>query len=278
MTFISRKKSLCAVLSALALIAAPAAATPNPEAQLDTMAGAQEVWKYEFPALCAPDEIPPHLRSFTPATTFIAVTDLDGNGRLELLFRHVDFPKGREGTIPYPFLHMPTAAAIAVYEVGADGRLTRLPAPEDGYRAPDFMGLDASHPILEDGVPWYPMCTQQIERDDHGHFHYATTYRRLAIKEGRVQIHVLAEERGYYNVYDIDRVEQVATSASIYDGNPVHEKMLPEDFRQTAFYQKFHQNYAPNSVAHWISGSELNKDPHEALLTSWQGFVNDAPK
>ena len=122
------------------------------------------------------------------------------------------------------------------------------------------------------------MCTQQIERDDHGHFHYATTYRRLAIKEGRVQIHVLAEERGYYNVYDIDRVEQVATSASIYDGNPVHEKMLPEDFRQTAFYQKFHQNYAPNSVAHWISGSELNKDPHEALLTSWQGFVNDAPK
>lgn len=157
--------------------------------------------------------------------------------------------------------------------MGADGRLTRLPVPEDGYGAPDFMGLDASHPISEDGVLWYPMCTKQIDRDDHGHFHYTTTYRRIAIKDGRVKSHVLAEESGYYNVYDIDRVEQVATSANIYDGNPAHEKMRPEDFWQTAFYQKFHRNYAPNSVAHWISGSELNVDPRKALLASWQGFV-----
>ena len=157
--------------------------------------------------------------------------------------------------------------------MGADGRLTRLPVPEDGYGAPDFMGLDASHPIPEDGVLWYPMCTKQMDRDDHGHFHYTTTYRRIAIKDGRVKIHVLAAESGYYNVYDIDRVEQVATSASIYDGNPIHEKMRPEDFWQTAFYQKFHRNYAPNSVAHWISGSELNVDPRKALLASWQGFV-----
>ena len=273
MTFTSLKKGLCAVFSVLALTAAPAAAMPSPEAQIDTIAGAQEVWKYEFPALCASDEIPFHLRSFTPATTLIAVTDLDGNGRLELLFRHVAFSKGRKGTIPYPFLRIPTVAAIAIYEVGADGRLTRLPVPEDGYGAPDFMGLDASHPISEDGVLWYPMCTKQIDRDDHGHFHYTTTYRCIAIKDGRVKIHVLAEESGYYNVYDIDRVEQVATSANIYDGNPAHEKMRPEDFWQTAFYQKFHRNYAPNSVAHWISGSELNVDPRKALLTSWQGFV-----
>lgn len=273
MAFISLKQSLCAVLSALALTAAPVAAMPSPEAQLDTIAGAQEVWKYELPPLCAPDEIPFHLRSFIPEPTHIAVTDLDGNGRLELLFRHVDYPKGRAGTIPYPFLRIPTTVAMAVYEVGTDGHLTRLPVPGDGYDAPDLMGLDAIHPISEDGVRWYPICTQQNYRDDHGLFYYTTTYRRLAIKDGRVKIHVLAEESGYYNAYDIDRVEQVATSANIYDGNPAHEKMRPSDFHQTAFYQKFHRSYTPNSGVLWISGSELNEDPRKALLTSWKGFL-----
>ena len=267
------KKGLLAATAALVLYSATVSAAADPEAQLDTIADDREVWKYEFPALCAPGEVPVHRHSFVPRTTLIAVTDLDGNGRLELLFRHVDYLKWKVGSVPYAFHQIPTAVAMAVYEVGADGRLTRLPVPEDGYGAPDFMGLDASHPISEDGVLWYPMCTKQMDRDDHGHFHYTTTYRRIAIKDGRVKIHVLAEESGYYNVYDIDRVEQVATSANIYDGNPAHEKMRPEDFWQTAFYQKFHRNYAPNSIAHWISGSELNVDPRKALLASWQGFV-----
>ena len=284
------KKGLLAAAALLVLSAVTASAAAAPyassstaahikhpadaNAQLKIIAEAEPLWKDEFVARWDEGQTPqPHLLNYDSTQTRFAVTDLDGNGRLELLFRHVAFPKGRKGTIPYPFLRIPTAAAIAIYEVGADGRLTRLPVPEDGYGAPDFMGLDASHPIPEDGVLWYPMCTQQMDRDDHGHFHYTTTYRRIAIKDGRVKIHVLAEESGYYNVYDIDRVEQVATSASIYDGNPIHEKMRPEDFWQTAFYQKFHQNYAPNSVAHWISGSELNVDPRKALLASWQGFV-----
>ena len=267
MTFISLKKSLIAALAACTLTAS-AAAAPSPEAQLDTIASAQEVWKYEFAALCAPDELPFHLRAFDPAETRVAVADLDGNGRLELLFRHAAVPEGSEGTIPYSLRQLPTAVDIAIYEVDADGRFARLPAPEDGYGAPDLMGLDARHPILEDGVLWYPVYSQQVDRDDHGHFYYTTAYQWVAVKDGRVMLKMLADEHGYYNIYDVDRFEEVATSINIYDGNPAHKEMLPADFRQTAFYQEFDRSYAPRGTVHWISGSELNSNPHKALLSS----------
>lgn len=268
------KKGLLTAAAALVLCSGTVSAAADPEAQLDTIAGAREVWKYEFPALCAPGEVPVHRHSFVPRTTLIAVTDLDGNGRLELLFRHVDYLKWKVGSVPYAFHQIPTAVAMAVYEVGADGRLARLPVTEDGCGAPDLIGLDVSHPILEDGVRWYPVRTQQIYKVKYGYFYYIIAHQRVAIKDGRVMLKMLADERGYYNIYDVDRFEEVATSINIYDGNPAHKEMLPADFRQTAFYQEFDRSYTPRGTVHWISGSELNSNPHKALLSSWQGFVS----
>ena len=272
MTFISLKKSLIAALAACTLTAS-AAAAPSPETQLDTIAGAQEVWKYEFAALCAPDELPFHLRAFAPAETHVAVTDLDGNGRLELLFRHAAVTEGSAGTIPYSLRQLPTAVDMTVYEVGTDGRLARLPAPEDGYGAPDLMGLDARHPTLEDGVLWYPVRSHQIYRDDHGHFYYTISYQRIAVTDGRVKLDVRADESGYYNVYGLDKVEKVETSANIYDGDPAHEEMTPADFRQTAFYQDFARMYSMQSAVYWMTGDTFLSDPHEALTASWYTFV-----
>lgn len=272
MTSISLKKSLIAALAACTLTAS-AAAAPSPEAQLDTIADAQEVWKYEFAALCAPDELPFHLRTFAPAETHVAVADLDGNGRLELLFRHAAVTEGSAGTIPYSLRQLPTAVDMTVYEVGTDGRLTHLPAPEDGYGAPDLMGLDARHPTLEDGVLWYPVRSHQIYRDDHGHFYYTISYQRIAVTDGRVKLNVRADESGYYNVYGLDKVEKVATSANIYDGNPAHEEMTPADFRQTAFYQDFARMYSMQSAVYWMTGDTFLSDPHEALTASWYTFV-----
>ena len=163
---------------------------------------------------------------------------------------------------------------MAVYEVGADGRLARLPVTEDGCGAPDLIGLDVSHPILEDGVRWYPVRTQQIYKVKYGYFYYIIAHQRVAIKDGRVMLKMLADEHGYYNIYDVDRFEEVATSINIYDGNPAHKEMLPADFRQTAFYQEFDRSYTPRGTVHWISGSELNSNPHKALLSSYQGFVS----
>ena len=272
MTFISLKKSLIAALAACTLTAS-AAAAPSPETQLDTIAGAQEVWKYEFAALCAPDELPFHLRAFAPAETHVAVADLDGNGRLELLFRHAAVTEGSAGTIPYSLRQLPTAVDMTVYEVGTDGRLARLPAPEDGYGAPALMGLDARPPTLADGVLWYPVRSHQIYRDDHGHFYYTISYQRIAVTDGRVKLDVRADESGYYNVYGLDKVEKVETSANIYDGDPAHEEMTPADFRQTAFYQDFARMYSMQSAVYWMTGDTFLSDPHEALTASWYTFV-----
>lgn len=68
---------------------APAAAAPSPEAQLQMIAEAEPLWKDEFVARWDEGQTPlPYLRRFNRRLTHIAVTDLDHNGRLELLVRH----------------------------------------------------------------------------------------------------------------------------------------------------------------------------------------------
>ena len=280
---ILHKKTIVAVLSLLMLTAASASATPStaqhitsPAAakkQLNAIAKAEKLWRSQF-ILCGDDDNTPqpHLRSFDPTRTYFAVTDLDGNGRLELLFRHAAMPSVEEGITPYPFRTIPTAFAMAVYEIGTDGRLARLPETENGYGAPDLTGL-ALNMIDSDNTRWYNMSTSTITRDEHNHYSYTVAYQRFAIANGVVRCELCAEENGYYNVYDIDRVEAVPSSAYIYDGDPAHLGMRHEDFVQSPFYQYFTHIYTPPSAVYWMGADELSRNPREALAASWAGFV-----
>ena len=280
---ISLKKTIVAVLSLLMLTAASASATSStaqhitsPAAakkQLNAIAKAEKLWRSEF-IMCGDDDNTPqpHLRSFDPTRTYFAVTDLDGNGRLELLFRHAAMTSVEEGITPYPFRTIPTAFSMAVYEIGTDGRLARLPETENGYGAPDLTGL-ALNVIDSDNTRWYNMSTSTITRDEHNHYSYTVAYQRFAIANGVVRCELCAEENGYYNVYDIDRVEAVPSSAYIYDGDPAHLGMRHEDFVQSPFYQYFTHIYTPPSAVYWMGADELNRDPREALAASWAGFV-----
>ena len=280
---ISLKKTIVAVLSLLMLTAASASATSStaqhitsPAAakkQLNAIAKAEKLWRSEF-IMCGDDDNTPqpHLRSFDPTRTYFAVTDLDGNGRLELLFRHAAMTSVEEGITPYPFRTIPTAFAMAVYEIGTDGRLARLPETENGYGAPDLTGL-ALNVIDSDNTRWYNMSTSTITRDEHNHYSYTVAYQRFAIANGVVRCELCAEENGYYNVYDIDRVEAVPSSAYIYDGDPAHLGMRHEDFVQSPFYQYFTHIYTPPSAVHWMGADELSRNPREALAASWAGFV-----
>ena len=280
---ISLKKTIVAVLSLLMLTAASASATSStaqhitsPAAakkQLNAIAKAEKLWRSEF-IMCGDDDNTPqpHLRSFDPTRTYFAVTDLDGNGRLELLFRHAAMTSVEEGIIPYPFRTIPTAFSMAVYEIGTDGRLARLPETENGYGAPDLTGL-ALNVIDSDNTRWYNMITSTITRDEYNHYSYTVAYQRFAIANGVVRCELCAEENGYYNVYDIDRVEAVPSSAYIYDGDPAHLGMRHEDFVQSPFYQYFTHIYTPPSAVSWMGADELNRDPREALAASWAGFV-----
>ena len=280
---ISLKKTIVAVLSLLMLTAASASATSStaqhitsPAAakkQLNAIAKAEKLWRSEF-IMCGDDDNTPqpHLRSFDPTRTYFAVTDLDGNGRLELLFRHAAMTSVEEGITPYPFRTIPTAFSMAVYEIGTDGRLARLPETENGYGAPDLTGL-ALNVIDSDNTRWYNMSTSTITKDEHNHYSYTVAYQRFAIANGVVRCELCAEENGYYNVYDIDRVEAVPSSAYIYDGDPAHLGMRHEDFVQSPFYQYFTHIYTPPSAVSWMGADELNRDPREALAASWAGFV-----
>ena len=280
---ISLKKTITAVLAALMLTAASTSATSStaqhitsPAAakkQLNAIAKAEKLWRSEFIVCGDDDNTPqPHLRSFDPARTYFAVTDLDGNGRLELLFRHAAMTSVEEGITPYPFRTIPTAFAMAVYEIGTDGRLARLPETENGYGAPDLTGL-ALNVIDSDNTRWYNMSTSTITKDEHNHYSYTVAYQRFAIANGVVRCELCAEENGYYNVYDIDRVEAVPSSAYIYDGDPAHLGMRHEDFVQSPFYQYFTHIYTPPSAVHWMGADELSRNPREALAASWAGFV-----
>ena len=280
---ISLKKTIVAVLSLLMLTAASASATSStaqhitsPAAakkQLNAIAKAEKLWRSEF-IMCGDDDNTPqpHLRSFDPTRTYFAVTDLDGNGRLEMLFRHAAMTSVEEGIIPYPFRTIPTAFSMAVYEIGTDGRLARLPETENGYGAPDLTGL-ALNVIDSDNTRWYNMSTSTITKDEHNHYSYTVAYQRFAIANGVVRCELCAEENGYYNVYDIDRVEAVPSSAYIYDGDPAHLGMRHEDFVQSPFYQYFTHIYTPPSAVHWMGADELSRNPREALAASWAGFV-----
>ncbi|ANR69978.1 hypothetical protein AXF19_02515 [Selenomonas sp. oral taxon 126] len=279
---ISLKKTIVAVLSLLMLTAASASATSStaqhitsPAAakkQLNAIAKAEKLWRSEF-IMCGDDDNTPqpHLRSFDPTRTYFAVTDLDGNGRLELLFRHAAMTSVEEGITPYPFRTIPTAFAMAVYEIGTDGRLARLPETENGYGAPDLTGL-ALNVIDSDNTRWYNMSTSTITRDEHNHYSYTVAYQRFAIANGVVRCELCAEENGYYNVYDIDRVEAVPSSAYIYDGDPAHLGMRHEDFVQSPFYRYFTHIYTPSCAVYWMGADELSRNPREALAASWAGF------
>ena len=280
---ILRKKTIAAALALLMLTAASASATSStarhiksPAAakkQLNTIAKAEKLWKDEFamPQYDDDDIAQLHLLSFTPSQTYFAVTDLDGNGRLELLFRHAAMTSVEEGITPYPFRTIPTAFAMAVYEIGTDGRLARLPETENGYGAPDLTGL-ALNMIDSDNTRWYNMSTSTITKDEHNHYSYTVAYQRFAIANGVVRCELCAEENGYYNVYDIDRVEAVPSSAYIYDGDPAHLGMRHEDFVQSPFYRYFTHIYTPSCAVYWMGADELSRNPREALAASWAGF------
>ena len=285
MKSISLKKTTLAMLAALLLAGTASAAAlsgtaphikhpADANAQLKILAKAEPLWKDEFVARWDAGQIPqPHLLNFDPAQTRFAVTDLDGNGRMELLFRHAAMLPVAEGITPEPLRYIPTAIAMAVYEIGTDGLLARLPETENGYGAPDLTGLYALHQVNADNARPYNIHTRTIREDEHGHYSYTVAYQQIAIVNGIVTCRLLAEENGYYNVYDIDRIEEVPLYASIYDGDPAHIEMRYEDFLQTDFYQDFDRIYTPRSAVLWLDGDELNRDPREALRASWQGFA-----
>ena len=109
-------KIASAALAAFALASAVVSAmSASEEAQIQAITDAQNLWKDEFVALRDKGQLPqPYLLNMDSGQTCFAVTDLDGNGRLELIFRHAAVPTEDRGVIPRPFHFLRRKTAMAV--------------------------------------------------------------------------------------------------------------------------------------------------------------------
>ena len=283
MTFISLKKTILAALAALSLTAstapALAAGAPSPEAQLQMIAEAEPLWKDEFVARWDEGQTPhPYLRRFNRRLTHIAVTDLDHNGRLELLVRHAMTLMDISGPHAAGVVDIPIDISLSAYEISADGRLERLRA-ENGYDWPDLMNLGPLSEIDEYGTRWHHVRTETVSRgscftDNDPSYTYTASYQRVALENGTLRCQLLALEKGSYRDVDSPSTcRKIHVSASVFDGDPAHTNMNERQFQQTYLYQTFDEALLPESSIHWVSGDELNRDPLEALSASWQGFV-----
>ena len=277
-----RKTIAAATLAALALIMpapAPAAAAPSPEAQLQMIAEAEPLWKDEFVARWDEGQTPhPYLMRFNRRLTHIAVTDLDHNGRLELLFRHAMTLMDISGPHAAGVVDIPMDVSLSAYEISTDGRLERLRA-ENSYDWPDLMNLGPLSEIDEHGTRWHHVRTVTVSRgscftDNDPLYTYTASYQRVALDHGTLRCQLLAVEKGSYRDVDSPSTcRKIHVSASVFDGDPAHTNMSGRDFQQTDLYQTFDEALLPPSSIHWVSGDELNRDPHEALAASWAGFV-----
>ena len=277
------KSTLGTACAALALIMpAPAAAAPSPEAQLQMIKEAEQLWKDELVARWDKGQAPfPYLRRFNPRLTHIAVTDLDANGRLELLVRHAMTLMDISGPHAAGVVDIPMDVSLSAYEISADGRLERLRA-ENGYDWPDLMNLQPLSEVDEHGTRWHHVRTVTVSRSDYftgndPSYTYTVSYQRVALDHGTLRCQLLAVEKGSYRDVDSPSTcRKIHVSASVFDGDPAHTNMSGRQFQQTYLYQTFDEALLPPSSIRWVNGDELNRDPHEALAASWAGFVYDA--
>ena len=287
MTYCTRKRILGPALAALALIMpapapAAAAAAPSTEAQLQMIAEAEPLWKDEFVARWDEGQTPhPYLMRFNRRLTHIAVTDLDHNGRLELLVRHAMTLMDISGPHAAGVVDIPIDISLSAYEISADGRLERLRA-ENGYEWPDLMNLGPLSEIDEYGTRWHHVRTVTVSRgnyftDNDPSYTYTASYQRVALENGTLRCQLLAVEKGRYRDVDSPSTcRKILVSASVFDGDPAHTNMNERQFQQTYLYQTFDEALLPESSIHWVSGDELNRDPREALSASWRGFAYGA--
>ena len=276
------KKGLLAAAAFLLLSTGTACAFADPEVQLDTIANAEPLWKDEFVARWDAGQTPhPYLMRFNRRLTHIAVTDLDANGRLELLVRHAMTLMDISGPHAAGVVDIPIDISLSAYEISADGRLERLRA-ENGYDWPDLMNLQPLSEIDEHGTRWHHVRTVTVSRgscftDNDPSYTYTASYQRVALDHGTLRCQLLAVEKGSYRDVDSPSTcRKIHVSASVFDGDPAHTNMSGRQFQQTYLYQTFDEALLPPSSIRWVSGDELNRNPREALAASWAGFVYGA--
>ena len=260
------KKILSALLASMAVSATAFAAPLTPEAQIDFV--------LDLPVTHG-DELEMRLREDGD----FAVTDLDGNGRIELLFLRETrngVPQGAEKENETAWRHIasvPVERTLCAYEVGEDG--TQLVPVAivftDDEIAPNLEYINGAYRDTGRGITYYDVSTL-LRVGDAG---WRIASQSVSLQNGTLQVQTLASEYGNYGIY-----EEQATPEAVFDHATDRDG---HEMSQSAF-SSVASDYAAGceerfqvSVRWHPTGAlreaKMRPDGMKGLmLDSWQGF------
>jgi len=277
------KKFVCTTAVLLLYGAGAVFAAPDSEVQLDTMANAQELWKYDFADLCTPEEMPPYLDSFDPDETQIAVTDLDANGRLELLitwhFLNRDplyyagdsISEEQKKGLQYLCETYPSEVYGTAYEISKDG--TTLEPYAINHANTQFPDLTRLHirGKKTDGHYIYMVDTQRMPRDESwtsATDRYGIVYdAQILWADVDLGVGTNAHAEGTASVHG-EQVDPFYTSMKLLYLN----KDVDPYGEEAAAFERERLDRSGRRV-NFVSWEELDKDTRAALAASWQGWA-----
>ena len=283
---ISLKKSLGAALAALSLTASAAAAPAaiDAEAQLDVMA-ASGVIQQEINNLYRTWNgiLSSGMQERSMAYFYAAVTDLDRNGRLELLitwhflnrdplyFAGDDIGEEKKKQLTDLCDNFPSRIYSRAYEISKDRTKLEplLELQHEKEHAPDFTRLYIGGKMT-DGH--YIYCAERqtmprVEGMTSAAQHYAIAHEEQIIwlDAGVMGVGTLARSEGTVDVGGAE-IEPNYTSMKII---PTHQDLTPYGKEAEAFRQRYMDGGRRVSFVSWEA---LDKDARTALAASWAGW------
>ena len=283
---ISLKKSLGAALAALSLTASAAAAPAaiDAEAQLDVMA-ASGVIQQEINNLYRTWNgiLSSGMQERSMAYFYAAVTDLDRNGRLELLitwhflnrdplyFAGDDIGEEKKKQLTDLCDNFPSRVYSRAYEISKD-RTKLEPLLELQYEeghAPDFTRLHIRGRMTDGHYIYYAerQLMPRVEGMTSAAEHYAIEHegQMIWLDAGVMGVGTLARSEGTVDVGGAE-IEPNYTSMKII---PTHQDLTPYGKEAEAFRQRYMDG---GRRVNFVSWEELDADARTALASSWYGW------
>ena len=280
-------------LAAFALTAAPASAA-DPEVQLDTIANADEAWNEVLEYLADADSRYMRFATHDYPTLDIAVTDLDANGRLEVIFRTSRMSRqivsdAEDFKKPDAYIRslenvagIPIGLHASMYQVAEDG--TRLEpvkiVVQNGNVTADFpnlMRLKEPYKISTE-IPgarlYHTLTTVRSNPKEYGAelIPFRILYHTVWLTDNTLCARLDADVEGDYSVDKAGNIMTAPHTAPI-DGR----EMSRDEFGQSDFLRAF-RTYPPvRGAVNWIRCENFRDEDFRAnvrtlLAESWYGF------
>lgn len=291
---IHKLTAACTLAAALLLGAPPASAAVDTERQLDVIAGADNAWNAVLGELAEADS---YYMNFAPndkPTLTIAVTDLDDNGRLEVIFctsrqSGEGVAVARENNQSEAYIDaldtiafVPLSVHALIYEVTEDGSaLARVSYEQhNGELTTDFPDLTQLKEPLRisaemGGARLYRIHTLVREtpaEPDARVQPFRVLYHTVWLREGTLYARLEAWEEANYAIYADGSVVGIPHTAYV-DGREI----AADTFEMAASYKDLTSVPAVRGSVHWISvpnfrDADFRSNVRTLLATSWYGF------